>query len=138
MYFGFQPKVVCSLVESATSSAGSSGAPRSDVNGIFLPTMSSTARITSFTELPLPVPALNFAEGPPLSRRLDGGDQGLRQIGHMDIVAHAGPVGCRVILAENGDRLIGLDRPEEKRNKVCLRFVLLAQTGAWFGPQALK
>src|SRR5438045_3838069 len=57
---------------------------------------------------------------------------GLRQIGHMDIVADAGPVRCRVVLTEQCDRLPGLDGPKEQRNKVCLRLVLLTETGAWF------
>jgi hypothetical protein len=51
---------------------------------------------------------------------------GVRQVADVDVVADAGPVGGRVVVAEQGDGIARLDRPEDVRDQVRLGVVQLA------------
>jgi len=75
---------------------------------------------------------------PRFGERLERQDVGIREVGDVDVIAQAGAVGRRVVVAE--DRQVrsavsGVDRP---RNQVDLRIVILAELAAGSAPAALK
>jgi hypothetical protein len=58
----------------------------------------------------------------------------LREINDMDIIAHAGPVTCRVVFAENGNLLALAERDlENERDQVKLGVVIFAARGRCSG-----
>src|SRR5271166_5598499 len=58
----------------------------------------------------------------------------LREINDVDIIAHASPVTCRVVFAENGDLLALAERDlENERDQVELRVVIFTPCGRCAG-----
>ena len=101
--------------------------------GIFLPTTSSTACITSRTDLPLPVPALNLYDGPPfISDSTAAMCTALRQIAYVYIISNTGPIRCRVVFPIRY-RFTAFNCSEQKWNQVSFRLMLFAKARSWFG-----
>jgi len=60
-------------------------------------------------------------------QRCEGAQMGVGQVGDMDIVTDAGPVGGRVVGAVNRDQCLGvLRRPQQERDQVGLGGVVFA------------
>ena len=88
----------------ATRTAGSPARRGATTSGIGWPVTSRTVSMTSRTEKPLPLPRLQIRCSP--GRRPPSAQQvGLGQVGDVDVVADAGAVRGRVVVAEDGDRL---------------------------------
>ena len=82
--------------------------------------------MTSRTEKPLPLPRLQIRCSPG-GGGVEGEQVGLGEVGDVDVVADAGAVGGRVVVAEDGDRLAAaLGDLEDERDQVRLGVVALA------------
>ena len=61
----------------------------------------STDLITSSTECGWPVPRLYASERPAASMDCQRPDVGIRQVAHVNVVAEAGAIRCRIVVAED-------------------------------------
>ena len=70
----------------------------------------------------------------PRGEPLDGGDVGVGEIADVHVVADAGAVGRRIVVAENVDRrLAAHGREQDERNEVRLGVMALADLAVRIG-----
>ena len=86
----------------------------------------STVSITDLTECGVPVPTLNAPDGAPALEGLERADVGVGEVADVDVVAQAGAVGRRIVLAEHLQRRAAGGGANRQRDEVNLVGVILA------------
>ena len=120
------PARCCRRSLAAYRAAGSPGRRGAGVQRTGEPTTRLTVSMTCFTECGCPVPALKAPDGAPRCERVERAHVRIGQVAHVNVVAQAGAVGRRIVVAEHLQRPPAGRRFDRARNQVDLGLVVLA------------